>query len=264
MHTSILYGTACKENTSQVFLQSLISVREYGSYKCNVKWPPTRTSAAGCTGGELATKEKSPSRDWHWGHGRNRKCRCGFEDILGAALFQSFLLCRWWRVLLCMEASSCPWGRQPQSSAEAGKPHFQGDKILHLWLAVTDGLQLPGWVLNSAGAEKPWHSQEKKVFLVILELSSSFHLRLTVCHNCGMLLTHGEMLSCRHERQVLLFGAGLLFGGSCEVITDIFNRANTRASPSSAIPVFKIRKRMKAKWHLSPLKTESLHIPASF
>lgn len=65
--------------------------------------------------------------------------------------------------------------------------------------------------------------------------------------------------------QVLLFGASLLCGGSCEVITAIFNGANTRASPSSGIPIFKIRKTMKVKWHLSPLKTEKVFVslPAS-
>lgn len=93
---------------------------------------------------------------------------------------------------------------------------------------------------------------EKRVFLIIPELCSSFGPRLLVYHKSRILLTHGEMLFCRHERQVEIFGASLLFGDFYKSTTPTFSRASFHVPPRvphvpSGIPVFKTRKRMKAQ-----------------
>lgn len=57
-----------------------------------------------------------------------------------------------------------------------------------------------------------WTLGQKRVFLIIPELSRNFGPRLPVYHKSRILLSCGEMLFCRHERQVETFGTSLLFG----------------------------------------------------
>ena len=126
-------------------------------------------------------------------------------------------------------ASEFSWGWKTLFSERQSLVSLAGSDW---WIAVA-------WLsAELSGDWGPSTLAEKMIFLITPELSRSFDPRLPVCHYSMMLLSHGEMLSCRHEKQVELFGAGLLFGSSCKaIITAIFSGTNAHA-PTPVISWF--------------------------
>lgn len=158
-----------------------------------VLWLPIKDTClpTGSTGRESGSKEKKhTSQDRHWRPGRNRRCSCESQEVHGAVLLQLLLLCGQWRILLCMGARSFPRTGSLCVQRRLENPILRETKS-HIWLAVTDGLQLPGWALSSLRGALTL--AERKVFLITPELSRSFDPSLPACHKSG------EMLFCEWE-----------------------------------------------------------------
>lgn len=111
-------------------------------------------------------QEKSPSRDWHWGHGKKRKHRWRIQMCL-----LLLLLCGW-KILQCMQASSCLQYTWSCSSTQAAIPVYRETKSCISWLAETDGLQdtwrkkgLPhnSWALQQLWPKAPSLSQKQDI-----------------------------------------------------------------------------------------------------
>lgn len=111
-------------------------------------------------------QEKSLSRDCHWGQGKNRKQIWGFPTCL-----LLLLLCGW-KILQCMQITSCLWDQRPCSSTPAATPVCKETKsCISAWQQLMD-CSCPNkhWIqqdLRNLTVEK------KRVFLLIPETAGS-------------------------------------------------------------------------------------------
>lgn len=166
--------------------------------------------------------EKSPSRHWHWGHGKNRKNRRGLFVAPAMWVIEDPAVHAGKLLPVGQVALEFNSGCNAQFSGRQNLTSLAGSIW---WIAV---VQISTEFNRVWGS---WTLAEKKVFLIIPELSRNFGPKLPVSLKSRILLTHGEMLLFRHERQVEVFGASLLFGDSYKATTAIFNGANSHVCP---------------------------------
>lgn len=198
---------------------------KYSSCKCNVKWPPTKGMCSWRLGGELGAKRKAQAETDIGGMERTENIDGGFKCAFCCSCYvgdgRSCSTCRqapvcgtgglavWLRLQypVVRETKSCIFGWQQLMDCSCWDKH-----------SIQQGLRN----LNTC---------KKRGFLIIAELSRSFDPRLPVCHRSRILLTHAEMLFCRHERQVEIFGTNLLFGDFYKATAATFNGANSHVCP---------------------------------
>lgn len=196
---------------------------------------------------------KSPSRDWHWGHGRNRKRRWGFEDVLGAQR--------------CYSRSCRAGGGGSRCARRRAPAHGTGGRRVQLRLenpifgetkSCISGCQ---WLMDCSCPAKRWTQQglrslsthKKKVFLITPELSTSFDTRLLFATPAGCCWPRGRC--CPADMRGRLSSLELI---CCLVVSakilQPFSRQLMLVPPPQWYPCFQNKKKNESK--MASLSTE--------
>lgn len=197
---------------------------KYSFCKCNVKWPPIKGKCRRLLGGLQGAKKKAWAETETGGMERTENTDGGFKCAYCCSCYVGGRSCSAYR-----QAPVCGTGGlavQPRLQYQvSGRQNLSSLLGSNWWIAVA---QISTEFNRVWGT---WTLGEKGIFLIIPELSRNFGPRLPVYHKSRILLTHGVMLSCRHERQVEIFGASLLFGDFYKATTATFNGASSHVCP---------------------------------